>query len=63
MLLRAAVIPAPAWLGSGHRDARHHATAKAIAALPEHPALIAHPEQPATRATKEEVKGWGGDFG
>lgn len=63
MLLRAAAIPAPAWPGSGCRGARQRVTAMATAPLPEHPALIACPEKPATGAEKEEVKGWGGDFG
>lgn len=55
--------PTSTRLGSSRRDARHHAMAKAMAALPEHPALIARPKKLATGAEKEEVKGGGGDFG
>lgn len=54
--------PTSTRLGSGRRDAGHRAMAKAMAALPEHSALIARPKKLATGAEKE-VKGGGGDFG
>ena len=56
VLLRAAAIPAPARLGPGCSGARHPAMAKAVAALPEHPVLIACPGKPETRPEKEKVK-------
>lgn len=63
ILLQGVATPAPAWLSSSCYGAGHQAMAMAIAAVPEHPALIAHVEKPATGAKKEELKGWGGDLG
>lgn len=63
IVLRGVATSAPTWLSSGCCDAGHQAMAMAIAAVPEHPALIAHLEKQATGAKKEEVKGWGGDLG